>query len=100
MAFIGFAALLGFSVCALLFNKPGLILPGFLILFILGGISTQIGGGALSDIKIEMHRDYIQRALRAFEQGNLGEAARDFAMAERYNPIPKEYLEIYSKCKH
>jgi hypothetical protein len=99
VALIGFVLLVGFTLAALLFNRPWLIVPGFLLLFILGGISTLVSGGQLSAVKKQIFQDRVNAAILEYENGNYTEAARLFEIAARHSALSEREEEIYRKCK-
>lgn len=99
MALFGFALLIGFTVVAVLLNKPWLIVSGFLLLFVFGGISTMVSGGQLSGVKRQIFQERISAAANEYKNGNYAEAARIFEIAARQFALSEQDAEIYRKCK-
>ena len=99
LGLVGFALLIGFSIAGGLFNRPWLIVPGFLLLFVFGGISTLVSGGQLSDVKQQIFQDRINAATTEYNNGNYAKAAQLFEVASRHCALSQQDAEIYRKCK-
>lgn len=85
---VGAAGLVGFCGLTLYTHNVDWLLAGFSWLFVFTVISLFGKGGATAGLKDELYREYLHKAQKADQDGDLATAAKYRKRAARYGPVP------------
>lgn len=94
-AIIGAVGLVVFCATTLVTGNPAYVLAGFTWLFLFTVFSLFGKSGATSDLKQQLHKEYLANAIKLYHDGDFQSSHQYFIRAEMYGVIPLKYAKLH-----
>lgn len=95
IAIFGIYLLIACVLAALFFNLPGMVIAGFMLLFLFTVIGMFSRGGSTAGIRRRRRKMHLANAKEFYLRGDFKNAREAFRKAEIYGPIPEDCVIFY-----